>query len=211
MSKFKHDDLIITSCDYNLEDLDFTYPRVTKVLNYFPNPSLEKWRKSLGDDVADFEMKRCATRGTQVHEMIEEYLYNKKVYPRNVLANGLFGNMINYLDLINNIRCIEHKLVSHDLKLQGRVDCIAEVNGSLAVIDFKTSNSPTEKPRTNYLLQCTAYALMYEELYQEKIKDIIIIVADEKGGSKMFRRELSEYEDRFKKLLIKYYEAINNE
>jgi len=194
--------------DYRFEEKTFDYPRVTSVLGHFKNWGLIKWRQKLGDAVADFEMNRCALRGTSTHETIEEYLKNEKVTYKSVLSYGLFLNMLNYLNMITNIRCLEQKLVSHNLELQGTVDCVAEVNGSLSVIDFKTSNKPTEKPRDTHLLQTSAYAIMYEELYKEKIESLVIISADELGGSKMFRRDFSEHKNKFLEFLNKYKEEI---
>ena len=51
----------------------------------------------------------------------------------------MFHHATPYLDKINNIHAIERTLYSEYLGLAGRVDCIAEYEGELAVIDFKTS------------------------------------------------------------------------
>jgi ATP-dependent exoDNAse (exonuclease V) beta subunit len=51
----------------------------------------------------------------------------------------MFHHAAPYLDKINNIHAIERTLYSEYLGLAGRVDCIAEYEGELAVIDFKTS------------------------------------------------------------------------
>ena len=50
----------------------------------------------------------------------------------------MFHHATPYLDKINNIHAIERTLYSEYLGLAGRVDCIAEYEGELAVIDFKT-------------------------------------------------------------------------
>lgn len=55
-------------------------------------------------------------------------------------VKSLFVRMKQELDdKVNNIHCLEDRLFSHELKLAGTVDCIAEYKGVLSVIDFKTS------------------------------------------------------------------------
>jgi len=196
------------------------YRSITSIINARPNRSLEKWREELGEDVADFESNRCAKRGLKVHSMIQEYfttefkhLYNakEKMIPSShrcdsVLANGLFINMLGYLEMINNIVFIETELYSDKYKIHGRVDCIAKVysdkyrikgydfeEGYLAVIDFKTSNTPKQSIKDNYGVQLCAYAVMYNEMFNENIKDIVLINADETGGSQMIRREVKKF------------------
>ena len=56
---------------------------------------------------------------------------------------------------IDNIHSLEGSMYSKQLGIAGTVDCIAEYNGELAIIDFKTSKKP--KPREwidHYFVQC---------------------------------------------------------
>ena len=61
----------------------------------------------------------------------------------NPLSVRMFQSAKSTLNRINNINCLETFLYSHYLGLAGRVDCIAEFDGELAVIDFKTSTKKT--------------------------------------------------------------------
>ena len=48
-------------------------------------------------------------------------------------------------------------MYSHKLTVAGQVDCVAEYNGKLSVIDFKTANKERQESWIdNYFLQCTA-------------------------------------------------------
>ena len=189
------------------------YRSITSIINARPNRSLEKWREELGEDVADFESNRCAKRGLKVHSMIQEYfttefkhLYSAKenIMPTShkcdsVLANGLFMNMLGYLELVDDIVFIETELYSDKYKIHGRVDCIAKIKaykhdeGYLAVIDFKTSNKPKQSIKDNYGVQLCAYAVMYNEMFDENIEDIVLINADEISGSQIIRRNIKKF------------------
>ena len=145
--------------DYRFYDIDgVNYPSVTSVLSMRKSEGLKKWRKSIGEDVANWEMRRCANRGKSLHTLVEQYMKNETPSIRDVLPLGLFKLMKPYLDQINNIRLVEEIMYSKNLTLAGQVDCVAEYNGKLSVIDFKTANKERiEEWVENYFLQCTAY------------------------------------------------------
>ncbi len=92
-----------------------------------------------------------------------------------------------YLNNIDNIHCLEKRLYSMNLKVAGTVDCIAEYNGELAIIDFKTSKQP--KPRDwidGYFVQCAAYACMLYELTGIIVKKFVIIMSCENGKCEVY-------------------------
>ena len=205
-----------------LKKKNLGYQSITSIINARPNRSLEKWRKELGEDVANFEMKRCAERGLKVHSMIQEYFTTeyKHLYSSSeesmptshrcdsVLANGLFMNMLGYLEMIDDIVFIETELISDTYKIHGRVDCIAKIKGYnhdegyLAVIDFKTSNKPKQSIKDNYGVQLCAYAVMYNEMFNENIENVVLISADETGGSQMIRRDVKQFMPTFEEWVV---------
>ena len=68
------------------------------------------------------------------------------------------------LDNVDNIHAQECGLYSDKYKVAGRVDCIAEYNGKLSIIDFKTSTKErSDEWNENYYIQASAYAEMFEE------------------------------------------------
>jgi genome maintenance exonuclease 1 len=173
------------------------YPSITTVLGHGDKPWLENWRNMLGDAKADREQKRCAQRGTAVHEMAEKYLMNDKNPTKGYKAEHarLFNQIKVRLNKINNIRAQELFMYSEQLRLAGTVDCIGEYDGTLSVIDFKTSNNNKDESMVqDYFLQCTAYAIMYFELFDEPIEDIAVVIAVEKGMMPMvYRRKIDDY------------------
>ncbi|RKZ93891.1 MAG: hypothetical protein DRQ46_10840 [Gammaproteobacteria bacterium] len=160
------------------------YPSITTVLGAKEKPHLAKWRHMLGDKKADKETKRCADRGTAIHDMCEKYLLNVEAPTKNHTAEHIRGfNQLKFrLNKINNIRAQEIALFNDYLKVAGRVDCIGEYDGVLCIIDFKTSNNNKDRGMIDdYFKQCTFYALAWEEMTGELIEDIVILMSVEKG------------------------------
>ena len=140
------------------------YPSITTVLGSLPKPGLDKWRESVGEEAAKWEMNRAARRGKATHTLVENYLKGESPSTRDVLPLGLFALLKPYLAQIDNIHCLEQILYSKKLTIAGQVDCIAEYNGKLSVIDFKTANKErNDEWNKNYYIQTAAYAVMYEE------------------------------------------------
>lgn len=186
------------------------YPSVTSVLSLRKTEGLTKWRESVGTDVANWEMRRCANRGKSLHTLVEQYMNNETPSIRDVLPLGLFKLMKPYLDQINNIRLVEEIMYSPNLTIAGQVDCVAEYNGKLSVIDFKTANKERiEEWVDNYFLQCTAYAMMYAETYNESIEQIVVLMAAEDGSMKAFVKEPKDYEEELQKAIQTFYDTVN--
>ncbi len=189
-----------------------SYPSITSVLSILGKDGIRTWRDSIGHDVADFETRRAATRGIHFHKICENYLYNKNIldYRKKVLSYGLFNLVKHEIDRIDNIHGMEKTLYSHDLKLAGRVDCVAEFDNILSVIDFKSANKE-KSPQIleNPLLQETAYAIMWEELTDTPVEQIVTIVACENGETqtiiekpKFYKEKLESVIDQFHKIRL---------
>lgn len=185
------------------------YASVTTILGIEKKPWLENWKKALGPFKSAKETKRCADRGTSIHCITEKYLKNQEDPTLNEsLSNKkLFNQLKLRLNNINNIRAQEIPLYSHTLHIAGRVDCVADYDNILSIIDFKTStNDKLEHMIQDYFLQSTAYALMYDELFDEFIEDIVILIAVEKGIMPLvFKRKIDEYVEPLLRRINKFY------
>jgi genome maintenance exonuclease 1 len=176
---------------------------ITSVTSHKNRKFFEGWRKKVGEEEADRITKAATSRGTDMHTLSEFYLKNLDC-PSDVLpiSEMLFQNAVPYLDLINNIYALESSLYSKFLGIAGTVDCIAEYNGELSIIDFKTSKKP--KPRAwieHYFVQCCAYACMLHELTGLSVKKFVIIMSCENGECIVYE----EYDKRkYIKLLVQY-------
>jgi hypothetical protein len=193
---------------YAVEDKHF--PSITTVLGAIPKPGLITWRKNVGEEAAKWEMNRAARRGSATHTLVEQYLKGETPSIRDVLPLGMFRLLKPYLDQVDNIHALEKIMYSKKLTVAGQVDCIAEYNGKLSVIDFKTANKErVDSWNENYYIQCTAYAIMYEELFGTPIEQIVILQAGEDGSAKAFVKNKADYMGKLEdaiKGFYKYYE-----
>ena len=166
------------------------YPSVTTVTGIRSKKAIFEWRQRVGEAVATRESGRASARGSVYHEICESYLRNNyiaKEWEEKVVPHLLFRCSKTDLDRIDNIHCMEAALYSDFLGLAGRVDCIAEYDGVLSVIDFKTSNKSKKLDWIeNYFVQCCAYATMYYELTEREVKQLVVIIANESGGTQVF-------------------------
>lgn len=190
------------------------YPSVTTVIGEKKKKSILEWRRKVGEEEANAISKRATTRGNKCHKLAEDYLSNKPLdrYRDDVLSLGLFHQIRPYIDKINNIHALEESLYSHTLKLAGRVDCIAEYDNELAIIDFKTSTKfKREEWVQDYFSQETAYAIMFQELTGLKVKQIVTIIAVETGTPQVFvKKDILTYVPKLKEY-IDYYRSIHGD
>lgn len=173
------------------------YPSITTLLGAVEKPYLANWRAMLGEKKADAETKRASGRGSAVHLMIERHLQNDENPTRNQepVHTQEYKSTRLYLKKINNILMQEGALYSDLLRIAGRVDCIAEYDGVLSIIDFKTSaNDKKSSMIEDYYLQTTAYALMLQELYDIQVDQIVIIMSVERGVVPLvFKQQIEPY------------------
>jgi genome maintenance exonuclease 1 len=175
---------------------------ITSVTSHFNKEIFINWRKKVGEEEADRVTKAATSRGTDMHSLTEHYLKNEKLPEVQPLSDFLFKISKSELNRINNIYALEGSLYSKQLGIAGTVDCIAEYNGELSIIDFKTSKKP--KPREwieHYFVQCMAYGCMLYELTGLTVKKLVIIMACENGECVVYE----EYDkSKYIKLLSKY-------
>jgi len=170
---------------------------ITSVTSHYNKEIFINWRKKVGDEKADRITKAATSRGTDMHTLVEHHLKNEGLPKVQPISDFLFKIAKPSLNKINNIHALEGSLYSKQLGIAGTVDCIAEYEGELAIIDFKTSKKP--KPREwieHYFVQCMAYGCMLYELTGISVKKLVIIMSCENG-------ECVVYEERDKSKYIK--------
>ena len=173
------------------------FPSITTVLSVRKREGLSEWRKRVGEDVANYISRTAASRGTKVHQMVEDFLNNQEVEKDNraFLPFCLFQQLKPHLEAnINNIYAQECGLWSDKYQVAGRVDCIAEYNGVPSIIDFKTSRSERNDDwNLDYYIQASAYAEMFEERTGTPIEQIVILVVTEDGQVQEFIKKKHDY------------------
>lgn len=174
------------------------YHSVTKVTGSIPNQGLEAWKEKVGEDVANHIMIKAGLYGTRLHTICEDYLNNmENIVCKDLLSRAHFDNIKPLLEPINNIHGLEVQMFSKRMGLAGTVDCVADYDGKLSVIDFKTSSK--KKPEEwieGYFLQATAYALMWEENTGQQIDQIVILMSGEDITQTVFIKDKAQYTDR---------------
>jgi len=171
-------------------------PSITTVLSILSRDAIKAWRKRVGETEANKISTKASRRGTSVHKMCEEYLNNelnlKEFLPNDrETFNSLKGILDEHLD---NIYAQEVPLWSSYLGVAGRVDCIAEWDGKLSVIDFKTSRKLKKKEYiSNYFQQCAAYAVMWEERTGIPINKIVVVIAVDGEEPQIFEERRDNY------------------
>ena len=169
----------------------FKFPSVTTVIsnNKEKMAGIARWRARVGEKKANAKSARATGRGTKYHSIAEDYFNNNldlKKYSKFPLPVLMFHHSRDTLDRINNIYLQEAALYSKHLEIAGRVDCIAEFDGVLSIIDFKTAAEPKrEKYLYDYFVQETAYACMLQENYGLSVKQLVTIVACENGETQV--------------------------
>ena len=184
---------------YPIPGADKYYPSVTSITSFKNAAFFKNWRKKIGEEEANRITNRATQRGTAFHSITEDYVkgeLNLDIYlANNPLSVRMFQSARSTLDRIDKIHCLETFLYSHYLGLAGRVDCIGEFDGELAVIDFKTS---TKEKQENYIehyfVQETAYAAMFLERSGIEVKKIVTLIATEEGSVQVFEKyNLDDY------------------
>ena len=166
------------------------YPSITTVLGSQTKKGIEEWKKRVGEAEAKKVLTQAGIRGTAVHQLAEDYLNNKKDWKKGAMPSNLFAfNEIKpILDKrVNNIWAQEVPLYSDRLKIAGRVDCIAEFDGELSVIDFKTSRRPKKEEWVqSYFQQASFYAAAFYERTGIAIKKFVIIITVDGSEPQIF-------------------------
>ena len=161
------------------------YPSVTTVLSADPSSKkgLDAWRKRVGEEEANRVSRAALSKGNHVHEMIERHILGEEQSKMMPNVKALFAGLRDVSDSrIDNVRMVEGQLFSHHLEVAGTVDLVAEFDGRLSIIDWKTSSK--EKPRkfiNNYFKQESAYAVMFEERTGIPVDQLVTIIAHPEG------------------------------
>jgi genome maintenance exonuclease 1 len=146
-----------------------------------------EWRKRVGEEVANKISQTASGRGTRIHTLCEQYIDNKVPAFKSPLDQELFNKFKPTLHRINNVYAQELRMYSDHLRIAGTVDCVAEFDGVLSVIDFKTAKRLKNKEDIeNYFMQCSAYAIMFEEQFKIPVAQTVVAIAVDNEEPQVF-------------------------
>jgi len=183
-------------------------PSITTVLSILSRESIAKWRKKVGNEEANRISHRASTRGTAVHAIIEKYINNEENFKDGYTPDiiGSFLDLKPILDgRIGRVYAQEAPLYSNHLGVAGRVDCVADFDGKLSIIDFKTSMKPKRKDWiTNYFMQESAYAIMWEERTGRPITQLVTIISVDNHDPQIFVEHRDTWVRPLRETIAKY-------
>jgi len=182
------------------------YPSVTTVISKRKKEQLREWRERVGEEVAKEISKAATIRGNSFHTNCEQYL-NKEPVTESI--GVMFDRFTPLLDRISDIICLEQHLYSDELRVAGQVDCVGRFDGTLSIIDFKTSSKFKKKEFIwDYFMQATAYSYMFEERTGIKISDLTILITCETGEVQVFQDKRENWIEGFKELREEYDKSV---
>ena len=185
------------------------YPSVTSITGLSSKFHIDKWRQRVGAEEADRVTNRALARGTRIHSLCENYLLGNEVNI-DIFDQEMWSTMRPMLDQIDNIHCLETPLYSDFLRAAGTVDCIADFQGKLSVIDFKTASRAKERDDIhNYFEQTAAYAVMFEERTGIPIGRLVIIMAIDDDAPRVFVEKRDNWIAGFRKARMDYRQKFN--
>lgn len=183
---------------------DGIFPSVTTVLASIPNPELDAWKASVGEDKAKEISSKATKAGTRMHSFCEDYL-NGKSPKLDIFDRDAYNGLTRHLDLIEPIG-IEEQLYSTKLKVAGTLDCVGKYSGELFIIDFKTTSKIKHDGEfDSYWLQTAAYSAMVFERMNLLVPNLLIIMQDLTAGEcRVFKQKSSIWLPRFKQIRDAY-------
>ncbi len=191
---------------------DKIYPSISTILSATSSEDkkngLTSWKAN--EPAHEYITKQAQDIGTQSHKMIEDYLNKVLSFEEfDLLPTAHFNNLKPFLENISNVICIEQRMYSDELKVAGTSDLIAEYNGILSIIDYKTKRKPQiDEHMYEYYLQTTCYAHMFKEATGEKINQVVILVSSEKNTRQEFVKTCDDYVEPMLERVEKYH--LNN-
>jgi genome maintenance exonuclease 1 len=183
---------------YQISD-DQIYPSITTVLGNTLEPekrnALDAWRARAGNKKADEISKAAADRGTNTHLMLERFLRGEDPqldsFPEAHVK--IFKSLRLELTKINKVYGQEVVLYSDILSVAGRCDLVAEYQGTLAIVDYKTSSRVKSVNEIgDYFLQCAFYAMAHNELFGTSIDKLVILMGVENSLPLVFKKTIDD-------------------
>ena len=190
-------------------------PSVTTILSATGDKTaLINWRKRVGEAEATRISTESAGLGTKVHNALEKYILLEEYEIKgnnhiSVMAKNMVNEMIDKgLSKVDAIYGVEVGLIAQGL-YAGTSDAIGMYEGEEAIIDFKTSKKIKKREWIeDYFMQGCAYALAHNEMFNTKIKKVVILMVDREGNFAEFTikdDEFVEYCNKWSDRLTDYY------
>ena len=214
MKKFNHVGTTLT--ELTTENIDGkrhyvtpngSYISITTLLSNLSKDGIQKWRNRVGATEANRISTKASRQGNAIHALCEKYIKNEEGFLTESMPHlvEMFESILPLLDRVDNVHVTEGAMYSDELGLAGRTDLIAEFDGQLAIIDYKTSRRiKTWSMCHSYFMQGAFYAHAYEERTGIPINNIVIIMAVENEEPLLFRETKDRWLEPLRQVIHKY-------
>ena len=184
-----------------------SYISITTLLSNLSKDGIQKWRARVGAEEANRISTKASRQGNAIHALCEKYIKNEEGFLTESMPHlvEMFESILPLLDRVDNVHVTEGAMYSDELGLAGRTDLIAEFDGQLAIIDYKTSRRiKTWSMCHSYFMQGAFYAHAYEERTGIPINNIVIIMAVENEEPLLFRETKDRWLEPLNQVRHKY-------
>lgn len=169
--------------------------------------ALLEWKARVGEEEANKISTQAARRGTAIHGIAERYIMNEESYyskgemPVNIESFKPIKKELD--DHVGTVLGVELALWSKALGCAGRTDLVAEYDGKVSIIDFKTSRKPKREDWIeSYFLQSTIYSMLFERIYHISVPQVVIIITvDDEPKAQTFVMDRAKYVNRVLEVL----------
>lgn len=187
---------------------DGVFPSVTTIIGKMSDKSyLDEWRDKIGEEQANLQSHLASSRGSFIHEGIEDFLLSRDQRSKNYFYQNLLNAFKRELSCnLGEIYGIECMLYSTKLRAAGTADLIAFYDGKLCLLDYKTSNKEKFEIE-EYYIQAGFYAYMFYERTGIPINNLTILLGIEEDDKiKTFTSKSREYILKAVEMSRKFYE-----
>ncbi len=177
-------------------------PSVTTVIGQTQSKdkqaSLQKWRDRVGHTEAAKITSEAASRGTSMHLYLEKYCLGEgyldltdvgnvaKHMAEKIVDNGIDNRLT---EIYGNEATLYYPHL-----YAGSVDLVGQLDGSIAIIDFKQTNKPKQREWIgDYFLQMAAYGMAHDAVYGTSIEKGVIMMCSKDLYYQEFVIEGEEY------------------
>jgi genome maintenance exonuclease 1 len=191
-------------------------PSVTTILSATQSEekkaSLDRWRERVGYQEAQRITQQAATRGTEMHYVLENYIDGKgylNLSPEGAQARLMAHEIVQNLEKLKVVWGNEVSLAYEDL-WAGATDVVGLYDEQPTIIDFKQSNKPKrEEYVEDYYYQIAAYSLAHKKQYGPITQGLICVCTKDKlyQEFKMNESKLNEYEEKWLERVHNYHKS----
>ncbi len=180
-------------------------PSVTTILDRTKDKTfLVEWKKRVGEEEANRITKEASGLGTIFHKHLENYILGEERPNGNNFVYKLAKDMSEVV-IEKGLRNVD-EIWGSEISLYypglyaGTTDLVGVHNGTPAIMDYKSTTRPKKEEWVeDYYLQCCAYALAHNELYETNINKVVIIMCSREKQYQEFICEGEKFEDKCQK------------